>query len=186
MTRRATEFASRDGRVDPDEFFTAEQNARVAKNAERYYREMFADRASSWNLRDQHMVETLEQLITHLGPSSKVVIWAHNSHLGDARATEMSERGELNVGQLVREKHGNDAVLNGSTTYAGSVTAASSWDGPAEQKRLRPALHESFEAVFHETGMADFLLVLRRNKFLGSLVERERWERSIGVLYLRQ
>jgi erythromycin esterase-like protein len=98
----------------------------------------------------------------------------------------MSERGELNVGQLVREKHGNDAVLIGFTTYTGSVTAASSWDGPAEQMRLRPALNESFEALFHETGMADFLLLLRQNKFLGSILERERWERAIGVLYLPQ
>ena len=101
MTRRAVDLASRDGRIEPDEFFTARQNARVVKNAERYYRAMFNGGISCWNLRDRHMAETLDQLLTHLGPSGKIVVWAHNSHLGDARATEMGQHGELNVGQLV-------------------------------------------------------------------------------------
>jgi erythromycin esterase-like protein len=116
MSRRAADLASCDGRLDPDEFFTAEQNARVVKNAERYYRAMFSGRVSSWNLRDRDMAETLDELISRVGPSAKVVVWAHNSHLGDARATEMSRQGELNVGQLVREKYGDVAVLSASAT----------------------------------------------------------------------
>src|SRR5205807_4386426 len=111
MTRRAADLASRDGKVDPDAFFMAQQNARLVKNAERYYRSMFAGRDESWNLRDQHMVEMLDELVKHLGgPSAKVVVWAHNSHLGDARATEMGRGGEWNVGQLVRQRHKQDAA----------------------------------------------------------------------------
>ena len=184
MSRRAADLASRDGRLDPDEFFTAEQNARVVKNAERYYRAMFSRRISSWNLRDRHMAETLDQLISHLGASAKIVVWAHNSHLGDARATEMSNQGELNVGQLVREKYGNTSVLIGFTTYTGAVTAASNWDGPAEQKQVRPALSDSFEAMFHSTHVPAFLTVLRGNRFLSGILNQERLERAIGVVYL--
>ena len=184
MSRRAADLASRDGRLDPDEFFTAEQNARVVKNAERYYRAMFSRRISSWNLRDRHMAETLDQLISHLGASAKIVVWAHNSHLGDARATEMSNQGELNVGQLVREKYGNTSVLIGFTTYTGAVTAASNWDGPAEQKQVRPALSDSFEAMFHATHVPAFLMVLRGNRFLSGILNQERLERAIGVVYL--
>ena len=113
------------------------------KNAEAYYRSMFLEEVSSWNLRDRHMAETLDALASHLerqGGRAKVVVWAHNSHLGDARATEMGERGELNVGQLVRERYGRDAVLVGFTTHHGTVTAASDWGAPAERKRVRPAL----------------------------------------------
>src|SRR4030088_1244856 len=147
---RAAELASRDGHIDPDAFFITEQNARLVKNAERYYRTMFESHVTSWNLRDQHMVETLEAMERHLGPSGKIVVWAHNSHLGDARATEMGAHGELNVGQLVRERYGRDAVLVGFTTYTGTVTAASTWDAPAERKRVRPTLENSFEAMFHQ------------------------------------
>ncbi len=184
MTRRAVDLASRDRRIEPDEFFTAKQNARVVKNAERYYRAMFNGGISCWNLRDRHMAETLDQLLTHLGPSGKIVVWAHNSHLGDARATEMGQHGELNVGQLVREKYGNDAVLIGFTTYTGSVTAASNWDGPAEQKHVQPALSDSFEALLHATHMPNFLMVLRGSKFLAPILNQERLERAIGVVYL--
>jgi len=184
MSRRAADLASRDGRLDPDEFFTAEQNARVVKNAERYYRAMFSRRISSWNLRDRHMAETLDQLISHLGASAKIVVWAHNSHLGDARATEMSNQGELNVEQLVREKYGNTSVLIGFTTYTGAVTAASNWDGPAEQKQVRPALSDSFEAMFHATHVPAFLTVLRGNRFLSGILNQDRLERAIGVVYL--
>jgi erythromycin esterase-like protein len=184
MSRRAAELASRDGRLDPDEFFIAEQNARVVKNAERYYRAMFSGRVSSWNLRDRHMAETLDQLISHLGPSNKIVVWAHNSHLGDARATELSQQGELNVGQLAREKYGDSATLIGFTTYTGTVTAASNWDGPAETKQVRPALNDSFEALFHATYVPEFLIVLRGNRFLSGILNQERPERAIGVVYL--
>jgi erythromycin esterase-like protein len=186
MSRRAAELASRDGRLDPDEFFIAEQNARVVKNAERYYRAMFSGRVSSWNLRDRHMAETLDQLISHLGPSSKIVVWAHNSHLGDARAAELSQQGELNVGQLAREKYGDSATLIGFTTYTGTVTAASNWDGPAETKQVRPALSDSFEALFHATYVPEFLAVLRGNRFLSGILNQERLERAIGVVYLPQ
>src|ERR671925_1686702 len=125
LRRQATEYASRDGRVDPDEFFFAEQNARVIKNAEEYYRSMFRGRVLSWNLRDRHMAETLDALVAHLnsqGQAARVAVWEHNSHLGDARATYMADYGELNGGQLVRQRYGGDAVLIGFTTYKGTVT----------------------------------------------------------------
>src|SRR5262249_47618368 len=145
--------ARRDGRVAADEFFFAAQNARLVKDAEAYYRSMFQGRVSSWNLRDRHMVDTLQELVAHLeaqGQNPKVVVWAHNSHLGDARATEMGKIGELNVGQLVRERYGREAVLIGFSTYAGTVTAASNWDAPAERVCARPALAGSYESLFHD------------------------------------
>src|SRR5207248_5512593 len=110
------------------------------------------EEASSWNLRDRHMAETINALVLHLGGQgtpANIVVWAHNSHLGDARATEMGQRGELNVGQLMREKYGRDAILIGFTTFHGTVTAASDWGGPVERKRVRPALAGSYEAMFH-------------------------------------
>src|SRR5918999_2929298 len=122
---------------------------------------MFLENVSSWNLRDRHMVETLETLLAHLEQQTgqaKIAVWAHNSHLGDARATEMGRRGELNVGQLVRERHGRDAVLVGFTTHHGTVTAASNWGAPAERKNVRPALDGSYEALFHVTLPGRFLL----------------------------
>jgi erythromycin esterase-like protein len=152
LRRRAAEYGRRDGGIAEDELFYAEQNARLVKNAEEYYRSMFFEEVSSWNLRDSHMVETLDALAAHLGRQdgqAKIVVWAHNSHLGDARATEMGQRGELNIGQLVREKYGRDAVLVGFTTHHGTVTAASDWGGVAERKRVRPALPGSCEALFH-------------------------------------
>jgi len=184
MQRQAADLASRDGHVEPDEFFIAEQNARLVKNAERYYRAMFESRVSSWNLRDQHMVETLDALVVHLGASPKIAVWAHNSHLGDARATEMGDHGELNVGQLVRERYRNGALLLGFTTYTGSVTAASDWDGPVERKIVRPALSGSYEALFHETGVPSFLLTLRDNNWFSGVLNKKRLERAIGVIYL--
>src|SRR5262249_33105382 len=124
LQRRAAEYARRDGRVAADEFFYAEQNARLVKNAEEYYRAMFCGRVSSWTLGDRHMAEMLEALVAHLerqGARAKVVVWEHNSHLGDARATELGEGGELNVGQLVRERYEREVVLVGFTTYQGTV-----------------------------------------------------------------
>jgi erythromycin esterase-like protein len=185
LRRRAADYARRDGRVAADEFFYAEQNARLVKNAEQYYRSMFRGRVSSWNLRDRHMAETLEALVTHLGsghPAPKVVVWAHNSHLGDARATEMGRQGELNIGQLVREKHGREAVLVGFTTYRGTVTAASDWGAAAERKVVRPGLPDSYEALFHEVGIPRFLLALRGARAAADLRE-PRLERAIGVIY---
>ncbi|MGH9458012.1 MAG: erythromycin esterase family protein [Thermoanaerobaculia bacterium] len=181
--RRAAEYAQRDGRIPPDEAFFAEQNVRLVKNAEEYYRSMFSGRVSSWNLRDRHMAETIDALRAHLqrqGLEPKVVVWEHNSHLGDARATEMSRRGELNVGQLLREAHG-EAVRNiGFTTYHGTVTAASDWDGPAERKQVRPGLAGSWEDLFHGVG-GDFFLAMR-DTTIGEL-EKSRLERAIGVIY---
>jgi erythromycin esterase-like protein len=189
LRRQAADYSSRDGRVAQDEFFFAEQNARLVLNAERYYRSMFRGRVESWNLRDRHMAETLGALVTHLnaqGQIAKVAVWEHNSHLGDARATYMADYGELNVGQLVRQQFGNDARLIGFTTYTGTVTAASEWDGPAERKRVRPALNESYEAIFNQTGEADFLLTLRSDKGVANVLREPRLERAIGVIYLTQ
>jgi len=176
---------SRTGIAD-DELFFAEQNARLAKNAEEYYRSMFRGRVSSWNIRDQHMAETLDALVAHLdrhGGRSKIVVWAHNSHLGDARATEMGEGGELNVGQLIRERYGRDAILVGFSTYAGSVTAASDWDRPPERKRVRPGLPGSYEALFHGVGIPQFLLCLRDGAGAARHLHERRLERAIGVVY---
>jgi erythromycin esterase-like protein len=184
MRRRAMDLARRDGRVARDAFFFAEQNARLVKNVEQYYRAMFHERVSSWNLRDTHMAETLDALIHHLGAHSKVVIWAHNSHLGDARATEMGHRGELNLGQLVRERHSKEAKLVGFTTYTGTVTAASGWDSPAERKHVRPALAGSYEGLFHQTGIPNFLLPLNKREDATAALREPRLERAIGVIYL--
>jgi erythromycin esterase-like protein/predicted phosphoribosyltransferase len=186
LQRRAVEYARRDGSLAEDDYFDAVQNARVVKNAEMYYRSMFLEDVSSWNLRDRHMVATLESLVTHLDRQSgraKIVLWAHNSHLGDARATDMTRRGEINVGQLVREQYGNDAVLVGFTTHRGTVTAASNWDAPAERKRVRPALPGSYEALFHEVGLARFLLILRNNDNALEGLRDAKLERAIGVIY---
>ncbi len=188
LRRRAEEYMHRDGRVAEDDFFYAEQNARLVKNAERYYRSMFRGRVSSWNLRDQHMAETLDALVAHLerhGGMARVVVWAHNSHLGDARATEMGDGGELNIGQLVREKYGRESVLVGFSTYTGTVTAASDWGAPAERKRVRPGLSGSFEELFHQQDMPDFLLPLRDSPAAG-LLRQTRLQRAIGVIYLPQ
>src|SRR6184192_1904350 len=184
LQQKAAEFLSRDGAVAAEEFFFAEQNARLVKDSERYYRAMFRGRASSWNLRDRHMVETIENLVAHLDGSRqpKAIVWAHNSHLGDARATEMSHYGEVNVGQLIRERFGNDSVLIGFTTHHGTVTAASDWGAPAERKNVRPALRGSYEELFHETGLPRFWIDLQGAGQIGVLQQR-RIERAIGVIY---
>jgi erythromycin esterase-like protein len=185
LRRSAAEYALRDGRIAEDDYFYAEQNARLVSDAEQYYRTMYRGEISSWNLRDRHMAETLEALVEflgHRGGAPKVVVWAHNSHLGDARATAMGTRGEWNVGQLVREQHGRYAVLVGFATHDGTVTAASNWDAPAERKRVRPALPGSYEAIFHGLGLGRFLLCLRGENKVASLGS-PRLERAIGVIY---
>jgi erythromycin esterase-like protein len=184
--RRLRDRLLREGRPSVDEFFNAEQNARLVTNAERFFRSVYRDRTFSWNLRDRHMAETLGNLAAHLagqGLEAKVVVWEHNSHLGDARATEMAEEGELSVGQLMRERYGRQAVLIGFSTYQGTVTAASNWDGPAERMRVRPALPGSYEALFHRVELPRFLLPLQAGAVKASLREA-RLERTIGVLYL--
>jgi erythromycin esterase-like protein len=181
MRRRAEEFAAGSD-AELRELFSARENAEVVRDAERYYRTMFGGRVSSWNLRDTHMAETLDRLLKYLGPDSKLVVWAHNSHLGDARATEMGRAGEINLGQLVRERHGDAAFLLGFTTYSGEVTAASNWDEPAKRKIVRRALSNSIESLFHETGLGDFLLLLRE-KPLRAVLSQPLLERAIGVIY---
>jgi erythromycin esterase-like protein len=186
MQRRRGEYAARDGRVARDDYFYAEQNARLVRSAEQYYRTMFRGRHASWNLRDRHMADALVELLTYLdrsGSPSRVVVWAHNSHLGDARATEMGEQGELNVGQLVRERFGAHAVSIGFTTYAGTVTAASDWDAPAERKIVRPALAGSYERLLHETEISRCILPLRDDPELARTLAAPRLERAIGVVY---
>ncbi|TFZ04881.1 erythromycin esterase family protein [Ramlibacter rhizophilus] len=188
MNRRAASFGTRPG-MERDEAFFAQQNARLVRNAEEYYRSMFHRKVSSWNLRDQHMMETLEALDAHLkddGPPPRMVVWAHNSHLGDASATEMGERGEWNVGQLARERWGQQAMLVGFSTYTGTVAAASAWDAPVERKRVREGLPGSCEELFHETAEPNFWLPLRENPELQALLAAPRLQRAIGVIYMPQ
>ena len=174
-----------DGLAAEDEQFFAESNARVVQNAEQYYRGMFTSRVNTWNLRDSHMAETLFELHRHLsgqrGHPARIAVWAHNSHLGDARATQVSRYGELNLGQLVRERAGGQALLVGFTTFTGHVTAARDWDSPAEHRWVRPALNESVEHVFAATGLERFFLELQAMPD-ASRTQR-RLERAIGVIY---
>ncbi|MEY4653839.1 MAG: hypothetical protein RI884_2420 [Pseudomonadota bacterium] len=171
-----------------DEAFNALQNARLVHSAEEYYRTMFHRRVSSWNLRDQHMAHTLEALERHLagdgGELPRMVVWAHNSHLGDARATAMHEQGEWNLGQLVRERCGDAARLVGFSTYRGTVTAAPSWDASAQRRRVRDGLPGSYEALLHQAGSSQFWLRLRDNPALSALLASPRLQRAIGVIYL--
>jgi erythromycin esterase-like protein len=192
LSRRRSEGAgaaaddSADGDADADERFAAEQNARVVQRAEHYYRAMFGGRVDTWNLRDTHMTDTLDAIAAHLrgrGGPAKIVVWAHNSHLGDARATQTSEIGQLNVGQLVRERHPGRSVSVGLTTSVGTVSAASAWDSPVERKRVRPPLGDSYEELFSEVGLPRFFLDLRKFHGLRHQLQRRRLERAIGVIY---
>ena len=177
--RRA--YAEHDG----ERFLDAVQNARLVANAERYYRIMYYGSRASWNLRDGHMFETLKTLLDFHGPSSKAIVWAHNSHVGDSAATEMGSRGEYNIGHLCREEFGRAAYSIGFGTNSGLVAAATDWDGPMQIKAVRPALSGSYERLFHETGVGRFLLPLRKPA-AGGLIEgllKPRLERAIGVIY---
>jgi erythromycin esterase-like protein len=188
MTAGADAYLAHDGQAASDELFYARQNALVAKNAETYYRSMFQSRDESWNVRDQHMAETLDALLQHIaqrknGPA-KIVVWAHNSHLGDARATEMGEHGQLNLGQLVRQHYPPEQTfLLGFTTHGGTVTAASDWDSPAELKNIVPSRPDSYERLLHDTGLANFLLPIRGNRAVTQVLQERRLERAIGVIY---
>jgi erythromycin esterase-like protein len=186
LQRCTNYYAQPDDQTAEDAFFYAEQNARLVKSAEKYYRLMFQGRISSWNVRDRHMAETLDRLFTHLDRetgSAKIVVWEHNSHVGDARATESAQTGQLTVGQLVRERYGSNAVLIGLTTYTGTVAAASNWDAPMELKQVRPALPRSYEALFHQTGLPQFLLNLHSSDSAIAKLRQSRLERAIGVIY---
>ena len=174
-----------DARARDERFFDAVQNARLVADAETYYRAMYYGAAQSWNLRDQHMFQTLLDLLEFRGPRSKAVVWAHNSHVGDAAATEMSARGELNIGQLCRRHFGSAAYSVGFGTDSGTVAAASHWDGPLEVKRVRPSCEGSYERLSHETGLPGFLLPLRaaEDDELRRELTEPRLERAIGVIY---
>ncbi|WP_123024088.1 erythromycin esterase family protein [Mycolicibacterium stellerae] len=188
MQRKALEYARRDGLLAEDELFYAQQNAMTVRNAEVYYRAMFGGRVTSWNLRDKHMMQTLQALLTHLdrhdGPPARIVVWAHNSHVGDARATEVGSDGQLTLGQLVRERYGDDSRLIGLTTYTGTVTAASEWGGPAERKFVRPALNGSVEELFHEAENPEFLVSPMIDRAAAAPLDAVRLGRAIGVIYL--
>jgi erythromycin esterase-like protein len=186
MRERAERDVVARGLSAVDEQFFAEHNALVVKNAEAYYRGMFGGRANTWNMRDRHMVETCEALRGHLGrhaASDKIVVWAHNSHVGDARASEWARVGQIDVGQLMRERHGDGCVIVGFTTHSGTVTAASNWDGPAERKRVRPSLEGSWERTLHEVGLQRFSLSSRD---AADALDDSRLERAIGVIYRPQ
>jgi protein-L-isoaspartate(D-aspartate) O-methyltransferase len=181
MLARRLDYAAKDG----DRFFDAAQNARVVANAERYYRALYYGSTASWNLRDTHMFDTLQSLLSFYGPGSRGVVWEHNSHVGNALATEMSLRGELNVGQLCRAAFGNGVYIVGFGTDHGTVAAARNWGDPMEVMRVRPAHPESYERVFHESGLEAFALHLRdpRRRAVRDELVPPRLERAIGVVY---
>ena len=183
LLERHLEYAGGDGA----EFLDAAHNARLVRNAEAYYRAMYLGSAESWNLRDTHMFETLDLLLATGGDDARAVVWAHNSHIGDARHTEMgTARGELNIGQLCRQRFGDEAVLVGFGTHAGTVAAASDWDAPMEVKQVRPSLPESYERLCHDAGIGRALLDLREgvHPALREALLPARLERFIGVIYL--
>jgi protein-L-isoaspartate(D-aspartate) O-methyltransferase len=181
LLRRRSEYVGEGG----DEYLDAAANARLVANAEQYYRVMYHGAAESWNLRDTHMFETLCQLLEAKGPEAKAVVWAHNSHIGNAAHTEMGQvRDELNIGQLCREKFGGEAVLIGFGTHTGTVAAATDWDDPMEVKQVRPSMAGSYERICHEAGIERFLLDLRgAAPELRADLEEPRLERFIGVIY---
>ena len=200
LMRRRGEYARRDGQAAEEEQFFAEQNARLIASAERYYRELYRGGASTWNLRDTHMADTLDALAAHLtarrGAPAKLIVWAHNSHLGDARYTDMGEaRDEVNVGQLLRERHGADVFILGFTTHAGTVTAADDWDRPPRRMRVTPSRADSLEQVLHRAaydseyaagGPPDrpaYLLMPPPGSDAAGVLEAERLQRAIGVIY---
>jgi protein-L-isoaspartate(D-aspartate) O-methyltransferase len=180
LLERHRAYAEHDG----ERFLDAVQNARLVTNAERYYRTMYYGSRASWNLRDTHMFETLKSLLSFHGPHSKAIVWAHNSHIGDAAATEMSSRGETNIGELCRKEFGHRAYLIGMGTNDGTVAAASDWDGPMEIKTVRPALAGSYERICQESGVTQFMLNLRQAKAsLKERLKKPQLERAIGVIY---
>ena len=189
MQRLGADRLRGDRHVDDASQFVAEQNARVVRNAERYYRAMFDRRSSTWNLRDQHMMDTLTQLDRFLGRDGeppRLIVWAHNSHIGDARATDRATAGEHNIGQLARMAFGAHVVLVGFSSYDGTVTAADDWGGPARRMTVRPALPESVEWLFHEAGHAACYVDASGSAELYDVLQQPRLARAIGVIYRPQ
>ncbi len=178
LRTNATSFRE-DGR---EGYFDAEQNALVARNAERYYRTMIRGGPASWNVRDHHMVETLDRLVEHHGPTAKAIVWEHNTHIGDARFTDMARAGMVNVGQLVRESRGDgDTVLVGFGTHRGTVIAADEWGAPMERMRVPAARNDSFEHAVHDAAVGDALFVFGNVDFSG--LDQPVAHRAIGVVY---
>ncbi len=175
------------GQKAGEALFYTQQNARLIVHAEEYYRTMFKGQISSWNLRDQHMAETLDNLMAHLTQANnmpaKIVVWAHNSHIGDARASEFGLQGKWNLGQLARTMYGAEALLIGLTTGHGTVTAASNWDAFPEVKSVGLALQDSYEAVLHDSGIPSFMLSFREKNSLRQVLSSHRLTRVIGVIY---
>jgi erythromycin esterase-like protein/predicted phosphoribosyltransferase len=191
IQRSSVEYARRDGLLAQDDAFYAERNAQTVRNAEIYYRSMFSGRVNTWNLRDQHMADTLAALLEHLDhddtQQSRIVVWAHNSHVGDASATEVYADGQTTLGKLARDRFGDQTRLIGLTTYTGTVTAASRWGGIAERKAVRPGLPNSVEELFHETGRDSFYVAMRRDgRPSAEPLDDVRLGRAIGVIYLPQ
>ena len=181
LQKKRMEYVDKDG----ERFLDASQNARLVANAERYYRMMYYGSRASWNLRDSHMFDTLLNIMRFHGESAKAVVWAHNSHIGDASATEMSARGEHNIGQLCRKRFKDESYRIGFGTDHGTVAAASNWDGPMEIKQVRPAHPQSYERLFHLTSKPGLILPLdgERNAELYTQLSKPKLERAIGVIY---
>jgi len=191
LREKALEYAGLDRRAGQngrarEAFFDAEQNALVAKNAERYYRTMVRGGAASWNVRDHHMFETLERLMELHGPEARAIVWEHNTHIGDARATDMAASGMVNIGQLARERHDGEAALVGFGSHRGSVIAGSSWGAPMQAMRVPEAEAGSWEDVFHRAGAENQLLLFPPGNSGATLPEafyETRGHRAIGVVY---
>ena len=190
LQRNSMEYMRRDGLLTEDEQFYAERNAMVVHNAEAYYRTMFSGRVNSWNRRDIHMADTLDTLLTHLDnevvppQTSRIVVWAHNSHVGDARATEVYTDGQTTLGTLARQMYRSETRLIGFSTYTGTVTAASEWGGIAERKTVRPGLPNGIEELFHEAGTDALYVAMRREgRPAAEPLDEVRLARAIGVIY---
>jgi erythromycin esterase-like protein len=181
LLKKRLEYSAQDGM----QFFNAAQNARLVASAEKYYRACYYyGNAESWNLRDRHMFETLANLLEHRGPNSKAVVWAHNSHVGDARFTDMGRRrDELNIGQLCRERFGDKAALIGLGTHAGTVAAADHWDGEMQVMNVRPSREGSVERLFHDSELGRGVLAFDEAGDAREGLRDERLERFIGVIY---
>lgn len=185
LQKNTAMYLSRDGILAEDEAFNAQQNAQAAADAENYYRQMYKGDVETWNIRDRHMANTIHALAEHLARRTepKIVVWEHNSHIGDARATDMLRRNEINVGQLIRQAHPRETVAVGFTTATGAVSAASNWDGPVQHKTLRPPRPDSYELLFHKTGIPAFELHWKTNQNLADALEGPFLERAVGVIY---
>jgi erythromycin esterase-like protein len=173
------EYAAQDG----EDFFDAAQNARIVRAAEQYYRVMYQGSDASWNLRDRHMFDTLEAVLDRRGPEAKAVVWAHNSHIGDASATEMGWRGQFNIGELCKTAYRDRAVSIGFGTDHGAVAAADDWDAPMQIKTVLPSRPDSYERVFRNTGHTRSLTDLRSDRAVRDVLSEPRLERAIGVIY---